>query len=139
MQNKEELKGNKYLVLIQETKTKVEGELSDICNKVLALLDSHLLEKASPENLVFYLKMKADYQRYLCEFKAAEAKEQMKDETRDAYRKALDEAEKLAVTHPIRLGVELNHAVFQCEVENKLEQAINGARSAFENAIQELD
>jgi len=69
IQNKEELKGNKFLPLISMYKDKIENELKDICHDVLNLLDQHLLTNShNPEAIVFYQKMKGDYFRYLGEF-----------------------------------------------------------------------
>merc|ERR1711920_1184340 len=49
-------------------------------------------------------------------------------------------AEKdLAVTHPIRLGLALNYSVFQYEVLQEPDAACKMARTAFEDAIAELD
>merc|ERR1712038_345631 len=45
----------------------------------------------------------------------------------------------LATTHPIRLGLALNFSVFYYEVLNSPEQACSLAKSAFDDAIQELD
>merc|ERR1711982_195399 len=57
-----------------------------------------------------------------------------------AYDEAKNVAEKdLAVTHPIRLGLALNYSVFQYEVLQKPDEACKMARSAFEEAIAELD
>merc|ERR1712007_417513 len=57
-----------------------------------------------------------------------------------AYGAAHAEAEKgLAVTHPIRLGLALNYSVFKYEVLGDPEQACTMARTAFEEAIAELD
>ena len=57
-----------------------------------------------------------------------------------AYGDAQKVAEKdLAVTHPIRLGLALNYSVFKYEVMNEPEEACKMARSAFEDAIAELD
>ena len=56
------------LLQAKEYREKVEKELRDICNDVLALLDNFLIAKASnAESKVFYLKMKGDYFRYLSE------------------------------------------------------------------------
>merc|ERR1712157_170473 len=59
-------------------------------------------------------------------------------------RKAYEEASnvsksELAVTHPIRLGLALNYSVFQYEVLGNPEEACKMARTAFEDAIAELD
>jgi 14-3-3 protein epsilon len=50
-------------------KSKLESELNGLCTEIVAILDKNLLKKASTaESKVFYLKMKADYNRYLAEF-----------------------------------------------------------------------
>merc|ERR1712038_1325835 len=67
-------------------------------------------------------------------------KDQAAENARKAYEEANTVAEKdLAVTHPIRLGLALNFSVFQYEVLNKPEDACKMARTAFEDAIAELD
>jgi hypothetical protein len=66
-------KGNeKRVKLIQQYRAVVEKELDDVCGEILSLLDQHLVPSASSvEASVFYLKMKADYHRYLAEFKVS--------------------------------------------------------------------
>merc|ERR1711994_627447 len=122
---------------------KVEAELQKICDRILALLDGNLISKASNgESKVFYQKMKADYYRYIAEFKPDQSAEkaQAAESARAAYEEANTVAEKdLAVTHPIRLGLALNYSVFQYEVLSKPEEACKMARTAFEDAIAELD
>ena len=50
--------------MARQYREKVETELRDICNDVLALLDKYLIANATnPESKVFYLKMKGDYFR----------------------------------------------------------------------------
>merc|ERR1711948_29049 len=62
------------------------------------------------------------------------------ESARAAYEEAQKVAEKdLAVTHPIRLGLALNFSVFQYEVLNNPDEACKMARTAFEDAIAELD
>merc|ERR1711862_146877 len=120
---------------------KVESELDKICNEILELLNGNLLEKASnDESKVFYHKMKADYYRYIAEYKADEAKKQAAESARKAYEDASTTASAgLAVTHPIRLGLALNYSVFQYEVLVNPDEACKMARTAFEDAIAELD
>merc|ERR1719330_2207711 len=67
-------------------------------------------------------------------------KKKAADNARLAYEEAQKVAEKdLAVTHPIRLGLALNFSVFQYEVLSNPEEACKMARTAFEDAIAELD
>merc|ERR1719433_1631082 len=112
-----------------------------ICDTILGLLDGNLINKAgSGESKVFYQKMKADYYRYIAEFSEGDAKSKAAENAEDAYDAAQKVAEKdLAVTHPIRLGLALNFSVFQYEVLQKPEDACKMARTAFEDAIAELD
>merc|ERR1711972_906253 len=92
------------------------------------------------ESKVFYQKMKADYYRYIAEFTSGDKKSGAAESARAAYEEAKTIAEKdLAVTHPIRLGLALNYSVFQYEVLSSPDEACKMARTAFEEAIAELD
>merc|ERR1712232_746659 len=142
VEQKEKSKGNeeqsKYA---KEYCGKVENELQKICGAILKLLEDNLIAKASNgESKVFYEKMKADYYRYIAEFTAGDEKAKASESARKAYEAAKEIAEKdLAVTHPIRLGLILNYSVFQYEVLQNPEEACKMARTAFEDAIAELD
>merc|ERR1712241_1602613 len=84
--------------------------------------------------------MKADYYRYIAEFSEGDKKRRSAESARLAYEEASNVAEKdLPVTHPIRLGLALNYSVFQYEVLSNPDEACKMARTAFEDAIAELD
>ena len=59
IEQKEESKGNEQQVtLIKEYRQKIEAELAQICEDILAVLDKHLIPSAqSGESKVFYHKM----------------------------------------------------------------------------------
>merc|ERR1712064_219013 len=142
VEQKEKSKGNEEQAgFAKEYCKKVEAELQKICDTIIGLLDANLVPKASTgEAKVFYQKMKADYYRYIAEFKDGDAKSKAAENARLAYVEAQSVAEKdLAVTHPIRLGLALNFSVFQYEVLGNPEEACKMARTAFEDAIAELD
>jgi len=115
--------------------------LSNICDGILKLLDSHLVPSSTAaESKVFYLKMKGDYHRYLAEFKTGVERKESADSTMVAYKAAQDIAlAELAPTHPIRLGLTLNFSVFYYEILNSPDRACNLAKQAFDEAISELD
>jgi len=139
---KEKSKGNEENAkFAKEYCSKVEGELQNICDTIIKLLDGNLIGKASSgESEVFYQKMKADYYRYIAEFTKDENKTSAADSAETAYADAAKVAEKdLAVTHPIRLGLALNYSVFLYEVMAKPDEACKMARTAFEDSIAELD
>merc|ERR1719163_948890 len=142
VEQKEKSKGNEENAkFAKEYCNKVEAELQKICDTILGLLDNNLISKASSgESKVFYQKMKADYYRYIAEFTDGDKKTKAAENARLAYTEAQSVAEKdLAVTHPIRLGLALNFSVFQYEVLNNPDEACKMARTAFEDAIAELD
>jgi len=141
VEQKEQSKGNDGNV--QHAKAyrgKVEAELQGICDTILKLLDSSLIPAAKDaESKVFYHKMKGDYYRYIAEFTDGDKKSAAAQSAKAAYDDAMGAASELAVTHPIRLGLALNFSVFHYEVLNNPDEACKMARTAFEDAIAELD
>ncbi|KAI3806014.1 hypothetical protein L1987_21904 [Smallanthus sonchifolius] len=65
IEQKEESRGNQdHVSVIKDYRSKIEKELSDICDGILKLLDLKLVPSASSgDSKVFYLKMKEDYHR----------------------------------------------------------------------------
>ena len=131
---------------IKSYRAKVEKELDDICQEILAILDEHLIvEHASDESKVFYYKMKGDYYRYLAEFLRNDERAKATGAADEAYAEATgvacaSSADKgLPPTHPIRLGLALNFSVFHFEIQNKPQEACALAKQAFDDAIAELD
>ncbi|XP_018415494.1 PREDICTED: 14-3-3 protein theta [Nanorana parkeri] len=127
--------------LIKEYREKIESELKNVCAAVLTLLKEFLIPKASqPECQVFYLKMKGDYYRYLSEVAKDADRAQTIDDSQAAYQEAFDiSKQKMQPTHPIRLGLALNFSVFYYEILNSPEKACSLAKTAFDEAIAELD
>jgi len=141
VEQKEGSKGNETNVgHCKEYRMKVETELQGICDTILGLLDTSLIPVAKDaEAKVFYHKMKGDYFRYIAEFSDGDKKTGAANKAKGAYDDAMGAASELAVTHPIRLGLALNFSVFHYEVLNNPDEACKMARTAFEDAIAELD
>jgi hypothetical protein len=125
---------------LSQYKSAVEAELQMKCLEVLKLLEDHLLKQYAgkkTESEVFYLKMCADYYRYLAEFCEDETYPKKAEEV---YTKAMDVAkEALNETHPTRLGLALNFSVCYYEIIKEPEKACNLAKEAFDGAIAKLD
>jgi len=119
----------------------VEKELRDICNDVLKLLDDYLISSSTQsESKVFYLKMKGDYFRYLAEVASGDDRKGIMENAQESYKQAFEIASAdMPPTHPIRLGLALNYSVFYYEILNDPEQACTLAKTAFDDAIAELD
>ncbi|KAJ2160162.1 hypothetical protein GGF46_002475 [Coemansia sp. RSA 552] len=141
IEQKEKSNNEHHVEIVGEQRRAVEKELADICYDILAVLDDHLLKRAtSGESRVFYLKMKGDYYRYIAEFEGADQRKDAADKSLEAYKAATETANtELAPTHPIRLGLALNFSVFYYEILNSPEKACHLAKQAFDDAIAELD
>lgn len=128
-------------VLIADYKKKIENELVEICAEILKVINDELIPRSSSEEgKVFYYKMQGDYHRYLAEFQSADARKTSSDHALEAYEAASKIAnEELPPTHPIRLGLALNFSVFYYEILNSPDRACHLAKSAFDDAIAELD
>lgn len=126
---------------VKQYKTKVEEELLKLCNEILALLDDTLIPKAgNAEAKVFYYKMKGDYYRYISEFASGDQKSGASNSALESYQSAYDVAQSdLSSTHPIRLGLALNFSVFYYEIMQEPQKACEMAKSAFDEAISQLD
>lgn len=90
IEQKEESRGNEdHVSTIKSYRSKIESELSKICDGILKLLESKLIPVASnPDSKVFYLKMKGDYYRYLAEFTTGSERKEAAENTLSAYKAA---------------------------------------------------
>lgn len=141
---------NKHSVeLLELYKKQIEAELHAICKEVLDLLTTkglinsqEVLPDDEAEAKVFYLKMAADYYRYLAECVPDEATnmESTKTQATSYYKQAFELAKtKLQATHPIRLGLALNYSVCLYEIMKDRTKACELAKAAFDEAIAKLD
>eukprot|EP01053_Blabericola_migrator_P005464 Blabericola_migrator_1__5463@NODE_2792_length_2346_cov_833_905222_g1751_i0_p1_GENE_NODE_2792_length_2346_cov_833_905222_g1751_i0NODE_2792_length_2346_cov_833_905222_g1751_i0_p1_ORF_typecomplete_len286_score66_551433/PF00244_20/1e77AAA_assoc_2/PF16193_5/6_6e02AAA_assoc_2/PF16193_5/0_83BAR_3/PF16746_5/0_1BAR_3/PF16746_5/5_6e03_NODE_2792_length_2346_cov_833_905222_g1751_i013452202 len=156
MKTRYETKGAPVNVkIVQEYLQQVLSELETICHEVLDLIQNTIMrpevmdglkdDRATREFKVFFLKMKADYYRYLAEFAEGDKKKEAIANAADNYVKATEAAcngpEDVALPppHPIRLGLSLNHSVFLYEIQEKPEEAKKLAKQAFDDALDKLD
>ncbi|ELP85918.1 14-3-3 protein, putative [Entamoeba invadens IP1] len=142
MEQKEQTKGNeKHVEIIKGYRAKIEKELSEKCEDVLAVIRDNLLPNTTTnEGKVFYKKMEGDYYRYYAEFTVDEKRQEVANKSLEAYTEAtkISDAE-LPPTHPIRLGLALNFSVFYYEIMNEADKACQLAKQAFDDAMQKLD
>ncbi|XAR73453.1 hypothetical protein NMG60_11007424 [Bertholletia excelsa] len=120
-----------------EYRSRIESELSCVCNRVLKLLDSHLIPTASAsDSKVFYLRMKGDYYRYLAEIKR-------EADSKAAAERAYTAAEKVAVAdlspiHHLRMGLALNFSIFYHDVLGEVKKGFFMALNAYNEALEEM-
>ena len=116
-------------------------ELDFYCKELISIVDEKLLPNAkTPEDQVFYLKLKADYYRYMCEVHTGEAKEELAKPAEKAYKEALSIANaKISQTRPEYLGVILNYTVFLYEILEKKEEALDLAQKTYQEICTKIN
>lgn len=83
--------------------------------------------------------MKGDYYRYMS-WSDNQGTRRYSDLAEQAYRKASElSLQGLSSTHPTRLGLALNRAVYYYEIMGDTAKAISLAKEAFDQAIADID
>lgn len=128
-----------HMNILKKFQSKIENELDKSCNEIIKQIDSVLLPKANDAtSKVFYLKMKADYFRYIAEY--SQDKKQVIEKASEAYAEATKIAsDELVTTDPIRLGLALNYSVFFYEIKEDAREACQMAKKAFDEAIVDIE
>jgi 14-3-3 protein epsilon len=142
MERKEEEKKNTtQSAYIKEIKDKIETELNQICAQIQSVIDKFLIPNATDvENKVFYLKLKADYYRYKCEFANGKEFDEACDNAEKVYKEAYELSNKeMPITNSTRLGLDLNFSVFYYEIKGLKEEACTIAKNAFDESMKSLD
>jgi len=142
MERKEEEKKNAVQSAnVKEIKDKIEKELNAICAEIQSVIDKYLIPNAvDVENKVFYLKLKADYYRYKCEFSNGKDFDEACANAEKVYKEAYELSNKeMPITNSTRLGLDLNFSVFYYEIKGLKEEACNIAKNAFDEAMKSLD
>jgi len=127
--------------LTAELRGKVEKELQDLCDELLTLLKRTLLPKSpGGEAGAFFLKLQGDFFRYIAEFSTGSDQKRALDSAKEAYLKGADVCKDfLLVTHPTRLGLSLNFAIFTATALEDQKEALMIATEAYDEAVGELD
>ncbi|EPR64937.1 hypothetical protein TGGT1_269582 [Toxoplasma gondii GT1] len=126
--------GSLRLDLLTNYRRRLELQLEATCDEVTQLIDKHLLPTAtSTDCKAFYLKMKADYCRYMSEVAQDEKFRTVVETAHRAYEEAYALAEaELPECHPVRLGIALNYSVFYYEALIEPDKACELARAAID-------
>ena len=122
-------------------KKKLEDGLYRDCDNVIQLIRNKVLAntkiQATEEARAFFVKMVADYYRYIAEAATGDRFEAVKQEALKAYQEA--NGITLPPCSPIRLGLALNFSVFYYEVMKDHKQACELADSSLQAALEKID
>ena len=136
----EKEKNDERMEIIKNYKNIIEKDILDICKNVITLINNFLLTKAvTDESKMFYLKMKGDYYRYLCEFKALNENKNYLEESEKNYKNAIELSQNISWIGTIKLGLYLNYSVFIYEIKKDTKKAIQIAKEAVKSAKKYSD
>ncbi|OHT04575.1 14-3-3-like protein B [Tritrichomonas foetus] len=126
---------------IQNYINKYVNQLNDLCLQAISTIDEVLiLEAIENDACISYQKMRADYLRYMAEFKTGEDRDICVKKSEVSYQAALQLARRyLRPSDPLYLGLALNYAVCEFEMLNKRKEAIDFAEKVFNEAVKTLN
>ena len=140
IEEKEKKHSSQYIPIVTNFKNILESEIIDVCKNIINLINNYLLKKTIiDESKIFYLKMKGDYCRYLCEIINSNENQNYIDESEKSYKEANDLAQNLPWTNSVRLGLSLNYSVFYYEIKKNVNQAIKIGKEAIKGAKKQND
>ena len=141
MEKKERKKKPGQVVYIKEIKSHIESEMKKIFEEMHNLIDKYLLPNAEDsESKVFYLRLKADHFRYLCEISKDKEFEKALADAEKAYKEAYVISEKdLPFINSTRVGLCLNMALFYYEIKGNKKEGCKIAKKSFEQSMKYLD
>lgn len=133
VEEREENKGKvNRVIALRGFKSKIEEELAGLLNTYISNIDNAFLPHPTSEpSKILFLKMKADYCRYLAEIQRMQVQQ-----VQTAYVSAYDAARaSLGPAHPLRTGIALNYSVFHYEIMKNKDAAIQIAKMAHDEGI----
>lgn len=120
----------------KEVKNTIEQEIESICNKVINLLDEYLIPNSpNNESKVYYLLMKGDYLRYLCEIAKDKKLKELIENASQCYEKSLENCKYMNILNPTKLSLALNYSVFLYEIKKNKKEGITLSRKMYEDAV----
>uniref|UniRef100_A0A2K6BCS2 14-3-3 domain-containing protein n=1 Tax=Macaca nemestrina TaxID=9545 RepID=A0A2K6BCS2_MACNE len=123
--------------MAREHREKIETELRDVSDDVLSLLEKFLIPTSREQSLLFENERLLSY---LAEVATGDDRKGIVDQSQQAYQEVFEISKKeMQPTHPIRLGLALNFSVFYYEILKSPEKVCSLAKTAFDEAIAELD
>ena len=136
----EKEKNDERMEIIKNYKNILEKDISDICKNVITLINNFLISKTVlDESKMFFLKMKGDYYRYLCEFKTLNENKNYLDESEKNYKNAIELSQNISWVSGTKLGLYLNYSVFFYEIKKDAKKAIQIAKEAIKSAKKYSD
>lgn len=119
----------------QSHEDKLRREILDLCRGIVSLARHQLALDLDSVCIVFFHKVLADHARYIAWFADGSIKDTAVAQASSAYQQAsLEAIANLDASHPFRVALALNFAVFTYDVLRKRTEAISIAQTALDDA-----
>jgi len=138
IEKKEINKGSNKLSIISSYKKLICDEIDQYCQEIVVNIENLFLKSIiNNEDKAFYMKLRADHLRYRTEIITKDSNPQLIVITEEAYKLAKEFSdERLPMSHPLRLGIDLNYAIFFSTILKNKDKAFLIAKSAYEKGIE---
>lgn len=123
---------------IREMRKNIEREMREICKEAYAEAKYYAGVAKNLESKLFYLKLIAEYFRYMCAFSRGNIYRRLFDEAAHRYTVALEMAQELDPTNPLRLALYLGYAQLHAQ-KKEFEEAISIGMEGFDTALDEFE
>ena len=130
-----------YPNLVEQYRQTIYQEITDQCTNIVELLETVLTGQStiSSENRIFYLSLQGKYRGYLCELASEPDRATMAEQVVAIYREAYDMATKQFDSYDIIvLELAVSLSVFYKNIMNKSVEAIDLAKTAYDNALSKI-
>ena len=125
--------------LIQEIKNEKEKIILKRCEKVIKIINENILSKnLNTEETAMFLKVKADYYRYMAEITTGHLLFINKQNAFHFYNEAKELVKDLDDLNATKLNISLNYSVFLNEILNMRINSFFYAKEALYNALKSL-
>jgi len=116
----------------------LESRIRIISFEFLELIHTHIIPTLTGhEGRVYYMKLEADYTRYLSELSSGKDHTRLTERAHNLYKKAADIALcHLPATNVVRVNLMLNFSVFYYEVYNSPERACILGKATYNQAVE---
>ena len=129
--------------------TGLRNNFKDICNTQKEMIKEFIKVSITTSELILFTKLKADIYRYLAEHApTTEARANGKAKAHNEYRRAalyckherdMLEEHRIERVSPINLGVYLNQAIFDYEIEKEKKKALRSLKLQIREALDAFD
>ena len=116
-------------------------ELNEACKDLIDVVGNRLMPNTqSVDDQIFYLALKGDFYRYMCEFADEKGQWDPSNNAMECYEKALEHARKhLMPVNPMVLNLVMNYCVFLAEILDRKDDAIAETKKLLKSIHETIE